>query len=265
MPIVTLTTDFGLRDSYVAQMKGVLLGINPQAQIVDVTHEIPPQDVHRAAIVIEQVVQAFPAGTTHVIVVDPGVGSDRALLAVQVAGQRFLAPDNGVLTRIVRRWQPEAIHRLTDKRFWNPGKEISKTFHGRDILSPVAAWSSLGTPLVEFGPLWEHPLVMLKICEPQSIESGIQGQIETIDSFGNLISNVQAKQLPPGDRSSLIVEVGDLQIRGLSENYSNGYPGEILALFGSGGKLEIAVNEGNAAKQLAIPIGSLIRVLSPKA
>lgn len=264
MSIITLTTDFGLRDGYVAQMKGMLLGINPDVRIVDVTHEIPPQDVTRGAIVLEQIVDSFPSGTIHVAVVDPGVGSDRPLIAAEVNGQRFVVPDNGLLSRIVRRRRPDAVRRLTETRFWNNRKEVSKTFHGRDILAPVAAWWSLGTPLTEFGPVWEQPLVMLKICEPQPIEGGIQGQVEAIDSFGNLITNLPAGELPSGGIPQLIVETGDIRIQGISQCYADGYPGQILALVGSGGKLEVAVNEGNAARQLAIPVGALVRVLSPK-
>lgn len=263
MAIITLTTDFGLRDGYVAQMKGIILGIDPEARIVDVTHEIPPQDVHRGALVLEQIVEAFPAGTIHVGVVDPGVGSERELLAVEAAGQRFLVPNNGLLTRVLRRWPPSSVRRLTERRFWN--KEISNTFHGRDILSPVAAWWSRGTPSEEFGPVLEQPLVMLKICDPQPIEGGVQGQIEGVDSFGNLITNLEKRHLPAGDAAGLVVETGDLKLTGISQSYSDGYAGEILALFGSGGKLEIAVNAGNAARQLALPIGSLIRVVTPAA
>src|SRR5690349_1490470 len=145
MSIITLTTDFGERDSYVAQMKGVILAINSQAQIVDVTHAIGPQDVARGARIIEEIAGVYPAGSIHVAVVDPGVGSERALLAAEAAGQRFLAPDNGLLSPLFRRFGPERVHRLANERYWR--RPVSATFHGRDILAPVAAHWSRGADL----------------------------------------------------------------------------------------------------------------------
>ncbi len=150
MAIITLTTDFGTHDSYVAQMKGAVLSINPAAQLVDVTHTIPPQNVARAAAVVAEITGVYPTGAIHLAVVDPGVGSSRALLAAEAAGQRFLAPDNGLLTVLFRRFVPTRLHRLSEDRFWR--KPVSATFHGRDILGPVAAHWSRGADLSEFGP-----------------------------------------------------------------------------------------------------------------
>lgn len=257
-PLITLTTDFQTCDSYVAQMKGALYSINPGARLVDVTHGIPPQDVARAARVLEEIAAVFPAGTIHVVVVDPGVGSDRPLLAVEWCGQRLLVPDNGLVTRLVRRAPVARVHRLAERRFWR--ETVSNTFHGRDILAPVAAWWSLGTPVEEFGPIWECALVMLQISEPQVSSAEVRGEVETIDSFGNLVTNLSRQHLPGGGSTPVVIEIGDLRITRLSACYADGYPGEILALLGSGGKLEIAVNSGNAARQLSLPIGSRVHV-----
>src|SRR5262245_4598333 len=176
MSLVTLTTDFGTCDSYVAQMKGVILGIAPQARLVDVTHAIPPQDVARGAHVLEEIAGAFPPDTIHLAVVDPGVGSDRVLLAAEAAGQRFLAPNNGLLSLVFDRWPPSRIHRLAVARFWR--RSVAPTFHGRDILAPVAAHWSLGTDPAAFGPpLNPTDLVALRADLPRQAGSATIGRV----------------------------------------------------------------------------------------
>src|SRR5258708_6307515 len=177
MPIITLTTDFGSTDSYVAQMKGVILGINSQVQIVDVTHAIPPQNVARGAVVLCEVSRAFPAGTIHIAVIDPGVGSNRALLAVEAAGQRFLAPDNGLLYPMLRSFPVERVHCIETDRFWR--KPVSATFQGRDILAPVAAHWSRGIDIAEFGPAFDVTnLIELPASEPRRVGRALVGQVE---------------------------------------------------------------------------------------
>ncbi|MGE5194458.1 MAG: S-adenosyl-l-methionine hydroxide adenosyltransferase family protein [Deltaproteobacteria bacterium] len=259
MSIVTLTTDFGICDSYVAQMKGVILGIAPDVQLVDVTHAIPPQDVGRAAAVIAEIARVFPAGTVHVAVVDPGVGSDRALLAAEAAGQRFLAPDNGLLTLLFRRFPPARIHRLADDRFWR--KPVSATFHGRDILAPVAAHWTRGADLADFGPAVDvATLVTLFLEEPRRIGQTLIGRVESVDAFGNLITNVREADLPAGERGCFLVYLGDSRIAGVSRCYADVSSGQLLALIGSSGSLEIAVNGGSAARQIGVSVGTEVRV-----
>lgn len=259
MSVITLTTDFGSTDSYVAQMKGVILGVNPQVQIVDVTHAIPPQNVARGGAVLCEVSRAFPAGTIHIAVIDPGVGSNRALLAVEAAGQRFLAPDNGLLCPILRSHPPERVHRIEADRYWR--KPVSATFHGRDILAPVAAHWSRGVAVAEFGPPFDvTKLVELPASDPRRIGPALVGQVESVDAFGNLLTNIRESDLPAGDRRGLSIAVGEIRITGISRSYSDQPAGNLLALVGSSGRLEVAINQGNAAAKLALGPGTEVRI-----
>jgi S-adenosylmethionine hydrolase len=259
MSIVTLTTDFGMSDSYVAQMKGAILAINPEVQLVDVTHAIPPQGIARAAAVVEEIACVFPPASIHVAVVDPGVGSDRALLSAESAGQRFLAPDNGLLTLLFRRFPASRIHRLTADRFWR--KPVSATFHGRDILAPVAAHWSRGTDLAEFGPAVDvASLVQLSFEVPRREGNVLVGCVESVDSFGNLISNIREVDLPISDRTALRIGIGNVTIVGISRYYSEHPGGSLMAFIGSSGRLEIAVTDGSAARNLDLSFGAGIRI-----
>jgi len=256
---ITLTTDFRTRDSYVAQMKGAILSINPAAQIVDVTHAIPPQNVSRAAVIIDEIASAFPSGSIHLAVVDPGVGSSRALLAAEAAGQRFLAPDNGLLTVLFRRSAPARVHYLTEDRFWR--KPVSATFHGRDILAPVAAHWSLGADIAEFGPpVSVVELVQLPIAEPWREGRAVVGRVEAADSFGNLLTNIREADLPPGDPRALSIVIGPRRITGISRCYADEAYGSLVVLMGSSGRLEIAVVNGSAQHVLNVADGTEIRV-----
>ncbi len=259
MTIITLTTDFGSGDSYVAQMKGVILGINPQVQIVDVTHAVPPQNVARGAAVLLEISRAFPAGTIHVAVVDPGVGSSRALLAADAAGQRFLAPDNGLLWPVLRSSRTDRVRRIESDRFWrNP---VSATFHGRDILAPVAAHWSRGIDIAEFGPPFDvTKLVELPANEPRRVGQALVGQVESVDAFGNLITNIRETDLPTVDRRAFSITVGEARIIGISRSYSDQPAGSLLALIGSSGRLEISVNQGSAAAKLGLGSGGEVRI-----
>jgi S-adenosylmethionine hydrolase len=259
MPIITLTTDFGVCDSYVAQMKGVILSIHPDVHIVDVTHAIPPQDVGRAATVLAEVAEVFPAGTVHVAVIDPGVGSERALLAAEAAGQRFLAPDNGLFTPLFRRFPPTRVHRLSEDRYWR--KPVSATFHGRDILAPVAAHWSRGADLADFGPPCDvSALVVLPVAEPRRVGLTLIGRVEAVDAFGNLITNIREADLPAGDHDTFGISLGGQRIAGICRCYTDRPPGSLLALCGSSGRLEIAVNRGNAALKIGAAAGAEIRI-----
>jgi S-adenosyl-L-methionine hydrolase (adenosine-forming) len=259
MNIITLTTDFGLCDSYVAQMKGVILGINPQVQIVDVTHAIPPQNVRRGAAVLEEIARVFPAGTIHIAVVDPGVGSNRGLLAVCAVGQRYLAPDNGLLWPVLHSFTPERIHRIEADRFWR--KPVSATFHGRDILAPVAAHWSRGAEITEFGPPFDGArLVELPPNEPRRVGRMLVGQVESVDAFGNLITNIRDTDLAPGDRRAVSIAVGGARFTGMSRSYSDQPAASLLALIGNSDHLEVAINQGSAAVTLAVGPGAEVRV-----
>jgi S-adenosylmethionine hydrolase len=259
--LITLTTDFGMSDSYVAQMKGVVLSINPGVTIIDVTHSIAPQDIRRAASIMADIAGAFPEGTIHVAVVDPGVGTARGLLAVEAAGQRFVAPDNGLLGLLLGRNPAGRIHRLSEDRFWR--KPVSATFHGRDILAPVAAQWSLGIDIARFGPPVD-PDQVFTLARPvvRRVGNSLIGEIELIDAFGNCISNISRAELPTeADVSRIRIEIAGRCIAGISVCYADRPPGAELALFGSSGLLEVALNQGDAAQSLGIEPGTEIRLL----
>lgn len=273
MPPITLLTDFSADGGYVAQMKGVILGIDPGAVIVDVTHTISPGDIRQGALALDQVMDAFPPETIHVAVVDPGVGGSRALVGVEAGGQRFLAPDNGLLSLVVERSLPTRVHRLSENRYWrNP---VSMTFHGRDILAPVAAHWSCGADLAEFGPPAVFAnLVRLHVPAPRRDGRSWVGEVVTVDRFGNLITNLPISIIAEAPRHQTSVTIGSpLQrgvavgahaiagiVRGISRYYSEQPAGSLIALFGSSGKLEIAVSGGNAAERLKMGIGVEVRV-----
>jgi S-adenosylmethionine hydrolase len=257
-PIITFTTDFGTGSPYVAQMKGVILSIHREVEMVDITHQVTPQDVRQAALVLEQVSPCFPEGTVHICVVDPGVGTDRQIVLAQIETQFFIAPDNGVLSRMVSRAAPRRIIALTNVEAWlHP---VSNTFHGRDIMAPVAArfvsgatWQSLGTPVQQ--------LQTLDWPEPQLDGQQLCGQVLYADSFGNLITNIRREWLDRlGAPAGLFVSCAGRTIRGIVATYGLASAGSLVALVGSNGLLEIAVVQGNAAQVLGIEPGQRVMV-----
>lgn len=253
--IITLTTDFGLSDEYVGVMKGVILAHTPDARIVDLTHNIPPQDIRFAAYIIASAHNYFPANTLHVIVVDPGVGSNRRIVLLQAKSQLFLAPDNGVLSLLLSEKRFQAAFEVTcDHLFLSP---VSDTFHGRDIFAPVAAHLAAGMPPEEVGsPLACKNLTRLPLPKVHidSTSKSLSGAVIGIDHFGNLITNIHQedyRKLPAVLRDKKIsVEIRDTTIPGIHTSYALVLPGELLAIFGSRGYLEIACNQGNAAQHL---------------
>lgn len=263
-PVITLTTDFGLRDSYVGVMKGVMLGICPTARFVDITHEIAPQDVTAASFVVRAAMPYFPPGTIHLVVVDPGVGTQRHPVALATPEARYVGPDNGVFGLVWRqaqaRWQTSELRAviLQEARFWR--QQVSATFHGRDIFAPVAAHLAAGVALDTLGPRLEKP-VMLTMQEPTwHTLQHLGGQIIYIDHFGNAISNITAAHLGRiGPLPALQVSIGSLRLP-LQHTYSSVGAGEALALIGSDGYLEIAVREGSASAVLGIETGTAIAV-----
>jgi len=259
MSIITLTTDFGDGSPYVAAMKGVILSLNPAATLVDITHRVPPQDIRHAALVLEEVGDRFPGGTVHVAVVDPGVGTDRALVFARIGRQNYVAPDNGVLSRLARATPPAKIIELTEPEYWlHP---VSATFHGRDIMAPVAARLSLGLEPDHLGTPLER-LVMLDWPEPRVAPGRIEGEILRVDSFGNLVTNICAELLPGGeDRGAIRVWCRGHRVAGLSQTYGNSPPGSLAALVGSAGRLELAVVGSSAAATIHAQVGDAVTVV----
>jgi len=256
--VLALTTDFGTAGPYVAAMKGVILGINPDARLVDVSHEIAPHNIREAALCLSQVVPFFPPGTIHVVVVDPGVGSNRRLLCVRMRDQIFLAPDNGVLSWSARGNGTIERIELSESRFWR--SEISSTFHGRDILAPAAAHLSLGITPSQLGrPAGDCE--QLPWPEPSPIPGGLQGELLAVDRFGNLITNFVQPDFPVAARSTLRVVFGTTEIGPLVRTYSDVREGEFAVLVGSSGLVEIAVRNGNAAERLRAGPGTRVRVV----
>ncbi len=253
MSIITLTTDFGTGSPYVAAMKGVILSINPEVTLVDLTHDVPAQDVRHAAMVLDSVCPRFPENTIHVAVVDPGVGTERAIVYARMGGQQYIAPDNGVLSRLAERHRPEQIFRLANPEFWLP--EVSNTFHGRDIMAPAAAHLTRGAPPERLGPP-QDGLVAMQWLRVHRGERRLEGAVEQIDSYGNLITNITAEMLegrPTDERACIICNI--YETFGIYRTYAEQPPGTLVAIIGSTGQLELAVVGDNAARRLGIEIG----------
>jgi len=260
--IITLTTDFGLSDPYVAMMKGVILSINPSARLVDVTHQIGTGSISQAALLIRETFPYFPEGTVHLAVVDPGVGSDRRLIALQAGAPFFVGPDNGIFWPVFQDFGgAKAVH-LTQPRYFLPS--ITRTFHGREIFAPVAAHLSLGLSLESLGPSI-HDLAKLTVPQPFVKEGVLCGQIIRVDNFGNLVTNIPSRDLLNFLESGpLRIKAGKLVIRKLSRIYADCEEGEPLALINSSNLLEIAVNLGRASEYIGLKngeiVGSLVEV-----
>jgi S-adenosylmethionine hydrolase len=252
-PIITLTTDFGTRSPFVAAVKGVILCINPDARIVDLSHDIPPYDIRHAAFFLADALPYFPPGTLHVVVVDPGVGGDRDILYVAVAGQRLVVPDNGCWTLLAEgHAQPLRVIRVTEPRLWRP--IVSPTFHGRDIFAPVAAYLSLGVSAAQLGPSttqWQQ----LAWPSPTRRPDGISGEVIFIDGFGNLITNITSATLAAGGNRPARITLGGTVVPRRVRAYSDAAPGDLVALISSNGLLEVAEVQGNAARRLSAGLG----------
>ena len=276
--IITLTTDFGASDVYVGVMKGVILNINPEAQIVDITHAIPPQDIHEAAFTIHAAHRFFPKDTIHLIVVDPGVGSSRQAIVCHTDSAFFVCPNNGVLSYVLQDVEMEDIPDsvvIENPTYLLP--QVSNTFHGRDIFAPVAAHISIGVSLKEIGiPI--HNLVRFPISTAQCSDNVLTGQVIKIDSFGNLITNISEEMLGTflfsptqnkvlvdilckhADSAEFEIRVGTTCLKKLNRSYAESEAGESLAIIGSFGLLEIAVNLGNAGTRYGLKRGDTVIV-----
>lgn len=252
--IITLTTDFGTRDGFAGQMKGVILRIHLEASVVDVTHDIEPFDVMGAALVLKGMSSYYPDGSVHVAVVDPGVGSERRGIAVRWKGQTYVGPDNGLFTFV-----PGSPDRWEVREIANPEFMLADphpTFHGRDVFAPAAAWLARGREFSQVGPRISDP-VLLSVPHVEENDDGIAGQIIYTDRFGNLSSNITAEML----RSrSARVSIRDMTIRGISRCFAEAEEGRVVALINSFGFLEIGINKGNAAQSLGLSRGTPVRV-----
>lgn len=254
-PIITLTTDYGTNDHLVGVMKGVILRINPDAQIVDITHQVAPFDLLEGALAIANAYVYFPPRSIHVVVVDPGVGTERRPLLVSGQNQYFLAPDNGVLSGVYEKEQNVVVRHLTSEHYF--AQPVSRTFHGRDVFAPVAAWlskswqpASMGEEISDY-----KKFAMPKPKEADGLKKGV---VLKVDNFGNLITNFRAEDLSPEtlEKGELSLQVGGHPITRLVPTFANGNAGEAIAFIGSSGYLEIGVNRGNAAKTLGIGRGT---------
>lgn len=258
--IITLTTDFGTQDAYVGAMKGVMLEINPAVRLVDITHDIAPQDVMEAAYVLRDAACFFPPETVHLAVVDPGVGTARRPVAVRSGNHYYVAPDNGIVPLLLDDAEPEESVVLDRPEYWRTG-DVSATFHGRDIFAPAAAHLSRGITLAKLGRAIDD-LSPMHWALPITDEEGIQGWIAHIDHFGNCITNV-SRELFERARNGRTVRcfTGSAILESLSRTYADVDTGEPLMHFNSGGVLEIAVHAGNAAELLGIRKGDPVNIL----
>lgn len=256
-PIVTLTTDYGTGDHLVGVLKGVILKINPDVQIVDITHQVTPFDLLDGALAIASAYSYFPARTIHVVVVDPGVGTERRPLLVSGQNQYFIAPDNGVLSGVFEKEQNFVVRHLTSEHYFlHP---VSKTFHGRDIFAPVAGWlskywqpSSMGDEITDFK--------RFAMPRPKEGEGGMKGVVMKVDSFGNLMTTFRAEDLPEDalEKGEVKLQLGSHAITKIVPTFANGNAGEAVAYIGSGGYLEVAINKGNASKTLGVGRGAAV-------
>ena len=256
--IITLTTDFGTSSPYVAMMKGVILSINPDVILIDITHAIEPQNIRQGALALAQAAPWFPPETIHVAVVDPGVGSDRKIVYARIGQHDFIAPDNGLLSRLALATPPSTIITVADPEFWLPA--VSATFHGRDITAPVAARLSLGLDPARLGSV-QHEWVELKWTEARVSEKRIQGAVQSVDSFGNLITNISADVLANVPRGEEVVVVCDEhETHGIFSTYGDQPAMTLIALVGSSGNLELAIVDDSAAIMLGVTVGTPVTI-----
>jgi hypothetical protein len=256
-PLLTLTTDFGLSDHYVGVMKGVILGICPHAQLVDISHQVKPFEIAEAAYLIAQAYREFPRKTVHIVVVDPGVGTARRPILMEAAGQYFVAPDNGALAMVYTREKCKIRLISNDKYFRQP---VSATFHGRDIFAPVAAHVAAGVPPSRMGRIIQDYLRPGFEKPQRTGKRTWSGRILNIDRFGNVVTNFHASDFPNLERQDFSLIFGPHQVSVLARNYAQCGAGELFAIVGSSGYLEVSVNQGSAAKQIGCESGAVVEM-----
>jgi S-adenosylmethionine hydrolase len=257
--LLTLLTDFGSRDAFVGIMKGVILGINPAVTLVDLSHEVPPQDILAGALILCSAVAFFPAGTIHVAVVDPGVGSNRRAILVETANAIFIGPDNGLLSLAAPADAVKRTVHLTNEHYFLPHR--SQTFHGRDVFAPVAAHVSRGVSIDQLG----NPtptMTRLSLPPVERLTNGLVGSVIYVDHFGNVITNITEADLRPFPRETLLVSIDTVHTRGVVTSYAAVDIGAPAALINSWGMLEIAVRNGSAAQCFGIHTGQVVHISS---
>ena len=258
--IITLTTDYGTNDHLVGSMKGVILGINSEVQVVDITHAVAPHDILDAALIINDASRYFPSRTVHVVVVDPGVGTERRPLLVTAGSQYYIAPDNGVLSLIYEREKDAlTVRQITAEHYFL--QPLSRTFHGRDVFAPVAAWFCKAWQSASFGEEIED-YVRLSVPKPKADGNVTKGIVLRVDTFGNLLTNLTPDEIPAliTSDAKVRIKIGNKEINHLSQTFADGAAAEAIALIGSNGALEISVNKGHAAKALGVNRGSEVTV-----
>ena len=263
MTVITLMTDFGIKDGNVGVMKGVIWGICPNAQISDLSHMIAAQNIREAAVIFARSVPYLPTGSIHVVVVDPGVGTQRRPMAAQIGDWFYVGPDNGTITGLLERaeqegWQTKFVE-LTNREFWLP--VISHVFHGRDIFSPVAAHLANGVPPTDLGTPFDNP-VRLELPKPQRTQGGWRGEVTHIDHFGNISTNIRVEHLGEAmkQKEKITVSLNGRMIQGMVDTFGERHPGELIALLGSTGNLAIAVVNGSALNLLGMKVGDGVEV-----
>jgi S-adenosylmethionine hydrolase len=255
--IITITTDFGLKDHYVSAMKAVILGINPDARLIDISHEIPPQDIMAGAWVLKNTAFLYPTGTIHLVVIDPGVGSSRKPIICKLNGHYFVGPDNGLFSLLAEEF-PIEVYEISNKQLRR--ESVANTFHGRDIFAPAAAHLSNGENPVSFGELLQD-IVRYRWATPISDDEGIQGWIVHIDQYGNLITNIPAEMLDGCKNHEFRIYAGTTILNSIVTTFSDVEDGEAAAYIGSSDMLEISVNKGNAGQLLNIHKGAPVSVV----
>lgn len=259
-PIIALLTDFGLADSYVGEMHAVIAAIAPAARVIDLSHDLPPQDLVAAAVLLADTVDTFPAGSIFTAVVDPGVGSDRRAVAVATERYHFVAPDNGLLTLVLQTHRARSAVVLDNSAMHFHARGGSHTFHGRDIFSPAAAHLTNHVPISRLGSAVAlEKLVRLQMPEPVRRDGRLMGQVLRVDHFGNVITSVRRAHLT--DTSGDQVVVAGRRVGPLRRTFSDVKPGEAVAYIGSHGRLEIAVRNGHAARQLQVRAGDDVELV----
>lgn len=257
-PVIALLSDFGTLDHYAGTMKAVVLGICPDATLVDITHDIPPHDVLTASLELAASYRYFPPGTIFLVVVDPGVGSARRGLAAETTDFKFVAPDNGVLTAVLRETSMRRVVELTERRYARP--TVSRTFEGRDRFAPAAAWLAKGIELTALGRP-AGACITIDIPLPDLSADMVSGQVLRVDRFGNLVTNIDRKTFEKLAQSgSIQIIVGEQAVGRFVATYAEAAAGELCALFGSTDHVEIAVNSGSAAEQLGLGRGARVTV-----
>lgn len=256
--MITLTSDFGLKDPYVAEMKGVILTINPSVAIIDITHDVEKFNVRAAAFMLASAAPFFPDGTVHLAVVDPEVGTQRRAIMMQTRKGFFVGPDNGVLALAVQNQGIEHVYQLANPQFMLP--QVSSTFHGRDIFAPAAAHLSKGVSPKEFGPEIQDP-VLPQFSKVEKKDSSVFGEVLHIDSFGNVITNIAKKEMSENRIKKVNVESphGSVKVP-FGRIYAQVKPQEPIALIGSHGFIEIGLNQGNAAEKFHVKAGDRIKI-----